>query len=154
MNLNKVEARIAYPCSSKLGEGAYWDEKKNLLYWVDILNCKLYIYNPLKRQNTGLNVGEHVSAIVLRESGGIILALENSLGFLNLNTGTIEKFLYRPKEDISIRFNDGKCDPYGRFWVGTMAYDFTKGAGSLFCLDNDFNFQEKIENVTISNGLV
>jgi sugar lactone lactonase YvrE len=51
------------------------------------------------------------------------------------------------------RFNDGKCDPAGRFWAGTMAYDETPGAGTLYRLDPDGRVEPMLAAVTISNGL-
>jgi sugar lactone lactonase YvrE len=51
------------------------------------------------------------------------------------------------------RFNDGKCDPWGRFWAGTMTYDFSPGAGSLWRLNNDFSCSLQWQELTISNGL-
>ncbi|MEX2396965.1 MAG: SMP-30/gluconolactonase/LRE family protein, partial [Balneolales bacterium] len=53
----------------------------------------------------------------------------------------------------SNRFNDGKCDPRGRFWAGTMSYEVEEGAGSLYCLNPDLLVDKKITEVTISNGL-
>ena len=53
-----------------------------------------------------------------------------------------------------VRFNDGKCDPAGRFWAGTMAYDQTEGAAALYCLESDLTVRKMIDKVTISNGLV
>lgn len=152
--IESVLANIVYRHHSKLGEGTYWDESKNIFYWVDIVDCKLFIYDPKKRENTVFNIGENVSSVILTKTGSIILALEKSLAYFDIKTGSIDKFIFRSKEKTSIRFNDGKCDPKGRFWVGTMAYDFTEGAGSLFCLKDKNNLEIRIENVTISNGLV
>jgi sugar lactone lactonase YvrE len=57
-------------------------------------------------------------------------------------------------EAKGVRFNDGKSDPAGRFWAGTMADDMTEGGGALYCLDTDLTVRRMIEKVTISNGLV
>jgi sugar lactone lactonase YvrE len=52
-----------------------------------------------------------------------------------------------------VRFNDGKCDPAGRFWAGTMAYDDEPAVGALFRLDPDLSVSKQLSDVTISNGL-
>jgi len=49
------------------------------------------------------------------------------------------------------RFNDGKCDPAGRFWAGTLAVSEAPNCGSLYCLDTDLTVHKKIEEVSISN---
>lgn len=54
----------------------------------------------------------------------------------------------------NIRFNDGKCDPAGRFWAGTMDYDGKKNKGSLYCLDTDLTVKKVIDQISISNGIV
>ena len=64
------------------------------------------------------------------------------------------KAIHLPEEENDgIRFNDGKCDPAGRFWAGTIAYDVTPEAAKLYCLDTDGTVTEKIDKVTISNGI-
>jgi sugar lactone lactonase YvrE len=63
-------------------------------------------------------------------------------------------FLADPESHLpENRFNDGKCDPFGRFWAGTMALDFTKGAGSMYCLFPDLSAKKMAGDLTISNGL-
>jgi sugar lactone lactonase YvrE len=52
------------------------------------------------------------------------------------------------------RFNDGKCDPAGRFWAGTMEFNGAADRGALYCLDVDHSVTQKVAPVTISNGLV
>ncbi|WP_143522566.1 SMP-30/gluconolactonase/LRE family protein, partial [Pseudomonas sp. 2822-17] len=58
-----------------------------------------------------------------------------------------------PGEPKDNRFNDGKCDPNGRFWAGTMHMDGKNGVGSLYRLTEDFQCERMIEGVSISNGL-
>lgn len=64
------------------------------------------------------------------------------------------EYIEKVEEDIShTRFNDGKCDPAGRFWGGTMAVSEAKPAGSLYCLNTDHKVKKMIDDVTVSNGL-
>src|SRR5262249_12373494 len=58
------------------------------------------------------------------------------------------------KETKANRSNDGKCDPSGRFWCGSMTFDFTPGGGNLYMMDHDHNVSLKLDNVTTSNGIV
>ncbi len=152
--METVTAELVYHNYAKLGEGSLWDERTQLLYWVDIQRNQVYAYNPETHSNLGYDVKEHVGTLVFREKGGLMLALKNGFARLDLQTGAVEKITDPESHLPNNRFNDGKCDPQGRFWAGTMSYSFESGAGSLYCLDHDYTVTKKTENVTISNGLV
>jgi sugar lactone lactonase YvrE len=93
-----------------------------------------------------------VAAAIRAREGGYVLAAENR--FVLLGPDLTEQRLLPPVfSDPSIRMNDGGCDPQGRFYCGTMAYDETPGAGTLYRLDPDGSVQVTLRNVTISNGL-
>jgi len=95
-----------------------------------------------------------VSAVALCTNGYFLAALKGGLAFINRATGKV-KILYHPEVHLpQNRFNDGKCDPAGRFWIGTMAVAETRAAGSLYMVDRDLSHSVKIEGVTISNGMV
>ena len=152
--METVTAELVYHNYAKLGEGSLWNERAQLLYWVDIRRNQVYAYNPETHTNSGYDVKENVGTLVFREKGGLMLALKNGFASLDLQTGAVEKITDPEAHLPGNRFNDGKCDPQGRFWAGTMSYSSIKGAGSLYCLDHDFTVTKKFDNVTISNGLV
>jgi sugar lactone lactonase YvrE len=138
---------------AELGEGAFWHAPAQRLYWVDITGKTVFVYDPATGKNRAIPVGSDVGTIVPRKSGGAIIALKDGFASLNLETGAV-KMLAKVEADLpNNRFNDGKCDPAGRFWAGSMAYDFAKGAGSLYCMDTKHNIRKVISHVTISNGL-
>ncbi len=137
-----------------LGEGAVWDAATDRLLWVDIHGGTVYAYDPIRRENRAYPVGEHVGTVVPRRSGGALVALVRSISALDFNTGKLVQVAEPPGERPNTRFNDGKCDPEGRFWAGTMAYDFAAGAGTLYCLEPDLRIRRALERVSLSNGLV
>jgi len=144
-------------CKSVLGEGPIWDSNKQVLYWVDILQKQVHIFDPVTKQDRSVDVGEHIGTVVVRKSGGLALALRTGFATLDLETGKATLIAARPETDPpNKRFNDGKCDPAGRFWAGTMSYtpDADKGAGSLYVLDKDHKVHRVVEGVTISNGII
>lgn len=149
-----AEPEVVVRYNAIIGEGVIWDEKKQILYWVDITGKKVFIYNPRTGENRGIDVGHDVGTIVVRESGGVMLAVND--GFASLDTESEElKLIADPESDMpNNRFNDGKCDPAGRFWAGTMSYDKARGAGSLYRMDTDMSVHRMVDNVTISNGIV
>jgi len=147
------EAKLVIDAKATLGEGPCWDERTNSLYWVDIEGKKLHVYDTKKNVDQSFDVGQHLGACVLRESGGLVLAMEKGLYFFDLDTKQIT-FIADPEEGVSTnRFNDGKCDTYGRFYAGTMAFNGSEGKGSLYCLHNDLTITTLLSNVTISNGI-
>lgn len=149
-----IQAELVYPIQAIVGEGSYWDEENQQLLWVDILGHKIYTYNPENGANVGFDIGQDIGAIVLTESGLWAYADENGIGFFNPKTGDIMQGAKPEINHPEIRFNDGKCDPRGTFWAGTMAYDCKNGAGNLYEFDSKGNVKKKIDGVTISNGLV
>jgi len=148
-------AKIAEPilaANAVLGEGSLWDHRRNCLYWVDILERKVNIFDPATGANRVLKVDQDVGTVVADAAGNLMLALRD--GFARLDFGSGEVVMIAEQKAEGIRFNDGKCDPAGRFWAGTMAYDMTEGAAALYCLDTDLTVRRVIDHVTISNGLV
>ena len=139
---------------SDLGEGSIWNWKTGELIWVNITGKILNFYNPKTANNKEMFTGQMIGTVVPAESGHVIVALKNGIYSLDPMTGT-KKMIVDPEKDIpDNRFNDGKCDPAGRLWVGTMSISGKKEAGSLYRLDPDSSIHKMIENVSISNGIV
>jgi sugar lactone lactonase YvrE len=82
-----------------------------------------------------------------------LVALQDGLAELDLDSGQLTYITNPEAGRKDILFNDGKCDPAGRFWVGTKAYADTPGAGALYCMETDRTVRLKVPGVTISNGL-
>lgn len=84
----------------------------------------------------------------------MLVALEDGIYHYDIKTDSIS-FIVNPVENsFEIRFNDGKCDPAGRLWAGTMSLTGKKNAGALYCLNNNGDIENKIDSVSISNGIV
>jgi sugar lactone lactonase YvrE len=100
------------------------------------------------------NFGEIAAVVRPRSDGGMVVAIER--GFVLVDaSGSVEWGAEKliALEDRKIRMNDGGCDPHGRFYVGSMAYDQTPGAGVLYRLDRDHSIHTILTGVTVSNGL-
>lgn len=145
--------QLVLDAKAAVGEGPCWDSEKKLLYWVDVLQNKVHIYDPNKNTNRTIDVGQYVGAVVPRESGGVVLALHHGFYTMNLQTEELNPIVDPENNLPNNRFNDGKCDAAGRFWAGTMELGGSEKDGSLYRLDTDFGLTKVLENVTISNGL-
>ena len=147
-----AELELEIPAS--LGEGAIWNHQSNTFWWVDIEGRKLNIYDPETKNNREIDVKERIGTVVPSKNGGAIVALENGIFHLDLETEDM-KPICNPLEGLdTIRFNDGKCDPAGRLWVGSMSLKFIRGVASLYLVETDGSFQEVFAGVTISNGII
>lgn len=148
----KIE--LVIDSKSDLGEGAIWNYKTGVLLWIDITGQILNFYNPKTGFNKAMFTGQMIGTVVPEESGNVLIALQNGIYDFDPVTGT-KKLIVDPEEDKSDnRFNDGKCDPAGRFWAGTMSTTDKKEAGALYRLDPDSSIHKMINNVSISNGIV
>ncbi|XP_071496446.1 regucalcin-like [Diadema antillarum] len=143
----------------KLLEGPHWDDVTNTLLYIDILGNTIYRYDPSSGKSQSVNIGKAVGSVVPTVSGKTLAASESRIGFVDWESGDVEAVASADLPPFT-RFNDGKCDPAGRFWAGTMAFGETgSGAadyprrGSLYCLGVDSKLTTHVQNVAISNGL-
>jgi sugar lactone lactonase YvrE len=142
---NVLEAR------ARLGESPIWDSSHKLLYWVDIYNHRVHQFNPATGQNLFFDVGDVVGCIALAGGNRLIMAQRDRLAFLNTQTGVVTPIMQVEADMLDNRFNDGKCDPQGRFWFGSMSPG--KCQGSLYRYDPDASLHVMETGLAISNGL-
>ena len=137
----------------ELGEGPVWDEQNQRLLWVDILRGELHQYNTKTKDHRFFSVGQMIGSFALNEKGGFVAAVKD--GFVNIDgeTGIISGINNHEIHLTKNRFNEGKCDPSGRFWAGSMSLNDETGAGALYMLDHDFSVHRKRDNISISNGM-
>jgi len=147
----KWEQVLDHRC--ELGEGPVWDKDHQLIYWVDILGQEIHQFSPASGEHEVYKQDQMVGAIALTESGGMVAALATGFALLDLKKGTRDILSMPEKQLPNNRFNDGKCDPAGRFWAGTMDISDLPYAGSLYVLGADGQSEKKISGVSCSNGL-
>jgi sugar lactone lactonase YvrE len=149
-----IEPELVVDKPALVGEGSIWDPQAKVLYWVDILSHELYIYDPATGENRTVLTCQSVGTVVPRACGGVAVALHNGFAVIDLETDKITPLADPERTIPANRFNDGKCDPAGRLWAGTMEFNGELNQGSLYCLETDHRVTKKIEPVTISNGIV
>jgi sugar lactone lactonase YvrE len=136
-----------------LGECPVWDVARERLLWVDILLGEIHSYYIHTSEHRVFKAGQTVGSFALCASGGLVASFQNGFALVDLETESIQ-WLTDPEADKSgNRFNDGKCDPAGRFWSGTMSVSGKKSAGSLYALEAGGEAVLKIPGVSVSNGL-
>ena len=154
MSPERVE--LVLDAKARLGEGAVWDAARQVLYWVDIEGHQVHAFDPATGHDRSFALGDYVGTVVPRARGGVALTLGRTFAALDLETRKVT-VLGEPAEEkvrLGNRFNDGKCDPRGRFWAGTMAVSEARAAGGLYRLDADGSVHRILDDVSISNGIV
>jgi sugar lactone lactonase YvrE len=144
---------IVFDGRATLGEGPVWDAEQQWLVWLDILPGLVHRFDPAAGTDHVLRVGKPVGSAGLRRDGGLVLAVEDGFALLDPGWQRLGQVAVVEHPGPPARFNEGKCDPAGRFLAGTMAYDLTPGAGSVYRLGPDLAVTKLFDGVTISNGL-
>ena len=134
------------------GEGPVW--WRGVLYFVDIEGHLVHRFNPADGCGKSWNVGQRVGTVVPRESGGLVIAGDHGLYFLDEETGHLTAIADPEPDKPDNRFNDGKCSPDGRFFAGTISLAKKTGDARLYRLDPDLTLHEAFGPVTNSNGIV
>ena len=132
------------------GEGPVWSPSWGGLRWLDMLAGDVL---SLAQDGTvdRLHVGTVVAAVRPRSGGGAVYGVERGFALEDPSGHivTLDPLWHHDR----LRMNEGGCDPDGRFYCGSMAYDRTAGAGTLYRLDRDGSVQVVVESVSTSNGL-
>ncbi len=144
------------------GEGPVWDEAGGQLLSVDLEEGALLRYDPATGAVARHEVADVLAVLRPRTAGGWVVAAERRFALLDAvptgpggpEGGRLESSMLAPLwERGRVRFNEGACDPQGRFWAGSMAYDQAPGGGALWRLDPDGQAHRMLDAVTVSNGL-
>ena len=134
-----------------LGEGPRWDWRSQRLHWVDIPDGAVHRLEPDGSVRT-VRLDRPVGCIQPARSGGWVLAMETGVAIADAEFGSLRLVGEHPERPVEVRFNDGGCDPRGRLFAGTMAYDESPGAGALYRFDAGGPVSVQT-HVTISNGI-
>jgi sugar lactone lactonase YvrE len=145
-------AELALELSCALGESPIWDARTEELVFVDIPPGDVYWWSPATARPRRARLGQSVSAIAPLAWGGYVLATRSGFAVLD-EGGDLELVAAVEPDRPGNLMNDGKCDPRGRFWAGTMSATEEPGAGSLYRLELDGSVTKVVAGVTVSNGL-
>jgi sugar lactone lactonase YvrE len=154
--MSVAEVVLSSTTAGLLSEGPRWHEDAGELLWVDILGATFH-RGALATDGSlelvaSVAIDRHVGAVAPVVGGGYVLAA--GTGFLFVDPAGAVSELAQPEAGRSdVRMNDGACDPQGRFWADTMAYDESPGAGVLYRLELDGSCTRVLTGLTISNGI-
>lgn len=116
------------PCS--LGEGPFWHPLRDEVFWFDIVGCRLYAKKGDKRRHWDFDA--HVSAAGWIDRDTLLVAHERALLKFDIESGATEAVVALEPDNPVTRPNDGRADPWGGFWIGTMGKKAEEGAGAIY----------------------
>lgn len=135
-----------------LGEGPLWHPLRGTLFWFDILNSRLFERGEVMQTAQMWQFDEHVSAAGWIDKETLLIASETALFLFDLGTGNRTDLTQLEADNPITRSNDGRADPWGGFWIGTMGKQAELGAGAIYRF-----YQGKItqlfQDITISNSI-
>lgn len=127
---------LALDARAELGEGPRWHQAERRLYWVDIARNELHRFDPATGADECRTFDAPVGCFAFRAAGGLILAMKDGLALLDQWEGVPRPFgeqIFADKPEL--RFNDGRTDPAGRFWVGSVNMPKSARDAALYRVD-------------------
>lgn len=140
----------------ELGEGPAYDDRRNALWYCDILGWSIHCCALATGKTRSWNLASEVGSFGLADSGKLVVALRNEVGMFDPDDGSFERIAAIEADNPGTRLNDGKVGPDGAFWVGTMDdrdLPEKEPIASLYRVDAAGYVERKIEGLKISNGL-
>ena len=145
-----IEVAVALP--SRTGESPMWHPREQALYWCDIPGQRLNRFDPRAGDVVHWDFDEDVSCCAPALDGQLILAMRDGVWRFDPVDAKLKRIARAPYDPKHERFNDGKCDPQGRFWAGTIYEPRTPPNASLHCLAQG-KLTKRADGITNSNGL-
>ncbi|WP_386627108.1 SMP-30/gluconolactonase/LRE family protein [Sulfitobacter geojensis] len=138
------------PHACTLGEGPLWHPERNTLFWFDILEKRLF-----SRQGDTVNSWDfeaHFSAAGWVDKDTLVLASETALWRFDIPSGDKTQICALEADNPVTRSNDGRADPWGGFWIGTMGKEAQKQAGAIYRYYRG-ELRKLVSDITITNAI-
>lgn len=136
-----------------LGECPLWNEQERALYWVDIRRPAIRRFDYASGRIDTWSMPDLVGSIAFADDGRLVVALPENISLYEASTGSLETIARPPTRIPGHRFNDGRCDRQGRFWVGTMHNITRASEGVLYRLDSRRELVGMLSEICIPNSL-
>lgn len=150
---SKPTIKTEWELGCQLGEGAFWDESRQRLWFVDIENGRIHWFDPASSSKGSFDCGQRIGTLVpARDKDELVLGLQSGIFRYQIQNQKLSPLVKPDLLDASQRLNDGKCDPAGRFWVGSMNLDQSPKKAHLFCLEGK-SLRKVLDSISISNGI-
>ena len=153
LKIKTSEPKVLWKLRCKLGEGTLWVNEHNSIYFVDIKKKSFFSFNTKNNKKKIYKVNKEIGFLAHIKGYVFILGLQGELRIQNIKTKKIIKSIFIEKDIKLNRINDGKTDPVGNLWFGTMDNLERKiEKGSLYKLDKNLLLTKVDKNYRITNG--
>ncbi len=136
-----------------VGECPLWHGAEQKLYWVDIGGFAVHSFEPETRAHRAYKFESEPTALAIHAEGGLVVAMRSGFAHLDTASGQLTHMVDAPYDQSKVRFNDGRVDAAGRFWVGTIFEPRDRQAAEMYCLDKGVLSLKWSGGMTVSNGL-
>jgi L-arabinonolactonase len=155
VRMENVAVDCVLDAKATLGESPMWNEAEQKLYWVDIMKHEIHRFDPSRGTDESISFGEQAGSLGFRAQGGLIVAMRSGFYTVDLDTRTRVLIVDPEPDKPGNRLNDGRCDPWGAFWCGSMMdpSDRKTRAGTVWRLGADHTVSAKVGDIGISNGI-
>lgn len=150
----EFEVEPVLEARARIGECPIWSTEEQCLYWLDIDGKRFNRFDPATGLNRHWDLPLMPGSYVLREGGGVTIAMQDGIHDFNPETGALTRRVEAPYDQARLRFNDGRTDRQGRYWVGSMSLDFSDRdgpSGATYCFDGT-SLSERISPIHDANG--
>ena len=142
----------------QVGESPLWSVAEQALYWVDIEGRRLHRFDFKSGAEQAWTTAERIACIALHAGGGLVAGMDTGIFHLQLSSAaqaTAVRLYAAQFPRPGMRFNDGRCDRQGRFWVSSMVLDMALAAsdGALYCCNEEGLSQPLVTGLVTGNGL-
>ncbi len=151
----EIQTRCLVNSGCSLGEGPTWDRDSQRLYWVDILENRIYRHDPADGSTHSWTTPEHVGFVVVRPDGELVAGFKSGLHHVVLNddaTVTSSRIDRVDGNRDDVRFNDATSDAGGRIWACTLGGTPGEPLGTYYCYDTDLNRRTVDDGYLVANG--
>ena len=153
MNITTSDPKVIWNSKTILGEGTLWVPSHNSIYFVDIKKKKILTLNIKNNKKRIIKIDKEIGFLAHIKEDVFILGLQSELRIINLKNKKTIRSIPIEKDKPLNRINDGKTDPKGRLWFGTMDNpERNIKNGSLYCLDKKLNIHKVDTKYYITNG--
>ena len=153
MKIKTYKPQTLWKLNCTLGEGTLWVKSLNSIYFTDIKRKKIFTFNTKTKRKKIIKINKEIGFLSHIKKNIFILGLKGELRIVNLKNNKKIKSIFIEIDKPLNRLNDGKTDPRGRLWFGSMDnLERNIQNGSLYCLNKNLKLKMVDNKYMITNG--
>ena len=156
-NVKEYNADLVLECNNLLGECPLWDDKKQLLSWIDCKKPSFWRFDPITNKSEEYPLPERPGSFTFCEDGSLLFSFEFGPAYFDIDRQRILKRVFTFEPGLLTRPNDGRCDRQGRFIFGGMMdpenYEDRVFISNVYRINPDNSYQTILRNIGTTNSI-